>query len=501
MSGHNVIADFFTMAERRNSTTCIRYKHAGEWRMLTWFEVAELVRQYARGLIAAGVAEGTPVALFASTRMEWTILDLAILAAGGVTVPIYTNLPADHIAFIVKDSAADIAVVENDDLLRRLHKACEGGKEPHTIVEIEGGGQYEKTMTLRALLEKGTSTPLPVLEERIERIALTCPASYVYTSGTTGVQKGVVLTHGNIYAVASGVLKAFDFKTTDTCMICLPLAHVLGRMTQFYTLLKGCTSGYAESLEKLAENYREVKPDFVVGVPRMLEKMYERVEAAMSARSWHARKIYAWAKRVAIDAAERRQHKEPLKGLTAVRHALARRLVYNKLRARLGGRLYCFVSGGAPLSKDIAKFFTGAGITVIEGYGLTETFAAMTANRFDDIHFGTVGKPIDGVNIKLAADGEILVSGPTVFKEYLHRPDATQEAFEDGWFKTGDIGEFSKEGFLRITDRKKDLIIVGGRSEAKYKELSRFAPVLDLSVSDQHQMADIYRNIRTLGAV
>ncbi len=453
----NIVAAFFETANVRGEGPCFHYKHEGTWKTLSWTQVADLVLQYARGLVALGVTENTPVAILSSTRMEWTLMDLAVMAAGGICVPIYANLPQEHIEYIIRDSGSTIIAVENDALIEKIrdHETIK------TIIQFEGGS-YEETMTLRALVEQGHDCPPKRIYDSIGRLTPDRIASYVYTSGTTGVQKGVVLTHGNIVGELSAVMKHIDFKPHEVCLVCLPQAHVLGRLTEFYLLAKGCQSAFAESLDKLAENYREVRPHFVVGVPRMLEKAMERIEAMMAQQPRLKRTIFAWAKRVGFEVADRLERKQSVTGRLAIRYAIAKKLVFSKLLARMGGRLRCFVSGGAPLAIDVAKFFTAAGVTILEGYGLTETFAAITANGFDDFQFGTVGKPLDGVEIKLADDGEVVVRGPMVFKEYLHKPEATVEAFEDGWFKTGDIGEFSKEGFLRITDRKKDIIITAG---------------------------------------
>lgn len=463
MEHKNILSWFFHTARERGLNPCFHYKRGVEWKTLNWDEVVLLVHQYAQGLNALGVKEGTPVALMSSTRMEWTLLDLAILASGGITVPIYTNLPDDQVSFIVNDSAAEIAIVEDDATLIRLKESTQGGHAKYReIIQIDGGGQPKGTMALHTLTERGNQCPPERIDQLIDSIDLDRPASYVYTSGTTGIQKGAIITHGNILAEIVGATKIFLFEPEEVCLVCLPFAHVLGRMEQFYLLTKGCQSAYAESLDKLAKNYREVRPHFVVGVPRMLEKAMERVEATVETQPAFKKKIFYWAKRVGIQVAEARQRKRPIGGWLSIKHAIADKLVFKKLRDRMGGRLRSFICGGAPLAKDVAKFFTAAGVQVIEGYGLTETFAAMTANRDDDFHFGTVGKPLEGVEIKLAGDGEIMVRGPIVFKGYLNRPDATAEAFEDGWFKTGDIGEFSREGFLRITDRKKDIIVTAG---------------------------------------
>jgi long-chain acyl-CoA synthetase len=462
MAVGNVVGMFFETAGRQGSSPCIHYKYEGEWKTLDWYQIADLVRQYARGFAAIGVKEGAPVGIFASTRMEWTLVDLAVLMIGGVVVPIYPNLPEEHVAFILKDSGAETVVVENDVMLERLKKAAGGTGNFKHVIQMEGGAEHADTMSLTSVIERCHECSEEEVDGRMRAVGPDKPASYVYTSGTTGVQKGAVISHGNILAEMVGTHRIFHFSPEEVCLVCLPLAHVLGRMTQFYLLTKGCQSAYAESLDKLAENYAEVRPHFVVGVPRMLEKAYERLHTMVLSQSPLKQKIFGWTERVAAEVAQRLESKRRLGAGLALKRWIAGKLVFGKLIGRLGGRLYCFIVGGASMNRDVAKFFTGAGVRVIEGYGLTETFAAIAANRYDDFQFGTVGKPLHGVDIKLAEDGEVLVRGPLVFKGYLNRPDATDQAFEGEWFRTGDVGELSSKGFLRITDRKKDIIVTAG---------------------------------------
>lgn len=462
MGDRNIISAFFKKAEERNGEICFHYKYTGVWKTLNWDEVADLVHQYARGLTMLGVGRGTPVALLSSTRMEWTLLDFAILTAGGICVPVYPNLPQEHIDFILKDSGCRTVIVENDELHRRLRESIRSCFECDHIIMMQGTATSEDVMSLRALIECGHACPVERVDHAWKETNAEDPASYIYTSGTTGVQKGAVLTHGNLISEIDAAMKIFQFEPHEVCLVCLPQAHVLGRLAEFYLMLKGCQSAFAESFDKLAENYREVRPHFVVGVPRMLEKAYERVHALVKRQPFRLQRLFNWAKETGIHVAELKEQRKNIGVWVGFKYFVAKCLVFRKLKARLGGRLYCFVSGGAPLNKEVAAFFSAAGIQVLEGYGLTETFAAIAVNRFEDYRFGTVGKPLDGVEMKLDNDGEIMVRGPMVFKGYLNRPEATAEALQDGWFRTGDIGEFTGDGFLRITDRKKDIIITAG---------------------------------------
>jgi len=462
VSKKNIIEQFFKQAAKLRDKPCFHYKEEREWKQLSWTEVADLVRQYARGLIALGIEPGMPVALMGRTHKEWTLMDCALLAVGAIVVPIYPNMSPNEVLFILKDCGARAIVVENDEMRELVWHLHDNSLPFDRVIQMEGGGADVNVVTLHALVEMGTSIEMGDLDSRIAALDASTVASYVYTSGTTGGQKGVVITHGNLMGEIDAVAEAFDFGEGDICMVWLPQAHVLGRMAEFYMLTQGCQSAFAESIEKLARDYREVRPHFVVGVPRMLEKAYERVTTVVERKPWIIKKIFAWSVRVgeAVVSVKKRQHKPSW--WLRLKYACAYAFVFRYVVERFGGRMRSIVTGGAPLSKDVASFFTVAGIQVLEGYGLTETFAAITANRVDDFELGTVGKPLKGVEIRIANDGEILVRGPMVFNEYLKSPDASQSAFEDGWFKTGDVGFISSDGFLSITDRKKDLIITAG---------------------------------------
>lgn len=458
----NIVAAFFEMARRRGEAVCVRFKHHGRWRTQSWNGMARNIRDVAAGLYKLGLGPADRVAILADTCVEWTIADLAIMAAGGITVPIYHTLTVDRIAYILRDSAPSAIIVQGAKLRAVLNKACQSGGWMHEmpVYEMEEGRDYS---LLAALAKEATPSAIQAIDRIVSTIAPSDDATYAYTSGTSGELKGAVITHENILSEIRATQKVFDFKADDVGLVCLPLAHVLGRLMQFYCLAQGCQAAYAEGIERLAENYLEIRPHFTVGVPRMLEKIHERAMLYVEHSSRWRRPILLWALAAGLRASSivQRRQRTPL-GLRASSW-LADLLVLRRLRGRLGGRLRTFICGGAMLPKDVAQFFHAAGILVLEGYGLTETFAAATANRPDDYRFGTVGKPLPGVELKLATDGEILIRGPTVFKKYLNRPDETREAFDErGWFKTGDLGQYSRDGFLRITGRKKEIIITAG---------------------------------------
>ena len=313
-----------------------------------------------------------------------------------------------------------------------------------------------------AMGRKADAADPGLFEREALRVRPEDEASLIYTSGTTGVPKGVILTHGNFLSNILGVAEVIVFDHKDTVLSFLPLSHVLERMVTFTYIYKGCTIAYAESIETVGQNLLEIRPQIMVSVPRVFEKIYAKVMDTVLAGSGLKRKIFFWAAGVGRAYGALRIAGARVPAGLALRRAVAHRLVFSKIIAKTGGRVRFFVSGGAPLSKDIAEFFYALGLVVLEGYGLTETAPVLTANTFEAIRFGTVGKPIPGVEIRIAPDGEILARGPNVMKGYYKKEAETREVFDGDWFRTGDIGRFDEDGFLVITDRKKDLIVTSG---------------------------------------
>jgi len=444
-----VISAFFETASRRGRSVCARFKRSGSWHEVSWEETAERVRRTACLIRSIGIRHGERVAVAGATSYEWTVADLGILASGAVCVPIYSSLTLEQTAHILKDCSPKL-IFADSGLMGKIGESVSLSGVGATIRPLSSD-QYVGECDYR-----GVDAIVGDLEPRDV-------ATIVYTSGTTGVQKGVVLTHGNLISEVLGAKKAFDFKEDEVGLAFLPLAHVLGRMMQFYNLAQGCITAYAEGIERLAQNYIEVKPHFLCAVPRMLEKVYELIQDHVAGLPGPMRSLFNWAFGVGRERIALVQKHRVVPFQLKIKAALADVLVFGRIRQRLGGRLRAYICGGAPLSEEIARFFCSSGIMILEGWGLTETFAAVTVNRADDFHFGTVGKPLAGAQLGLAADGEVLVRGPLVFKEYLNLPDETKNAFDsDGWFKTGDIGEISRDGFLRLTGRKKEIIITAG---------------------------------------
>ena len=461
---------FWARVERAPDRPAQQFKRGGQWITVTWREVGDAVREVALGLIALGRQKGDAVAILSTSRAEWVQADFAILSAGCVTVPIYPTYPPDLIAFVVNDSQARTLIVEDPTQLAKALEALPKMEGLEHIVVLSG---YEAPQppamvrtweTLRRLGRDHQETHRSTLAERVGTTRGEDVATIVYTSGTTGNPKGVVQTHANHVAALASSGKATPVQEGWVHLLFLPLAHSFARLESFLGVYHGLTTAFAENLDKLSENLREVRPHFICSVPRVYEKVYAKILAGAQAGSPAKQKIFRWAMDVGRQVSRLQQQGKPVPGGLEVRRKLAARLVFGKLHAALGGRLKWAVSGGAPLSRDIAEFFHAAGILVLEGYGLTETCPVLTFNRVDHYKFGTVGQVLPGIEVKIAADGEILARGANIAtRGYFKQPAATAEVFDaEGWFHTGDVGHLDEEGFLHITDRKKDLIVTAG---------------------------------------
>jgi long-chain acyl-CoA synthetase len=427
-------------------------------------EFARRVRHLSLGLADLGRAPGEKLVIFSENRPEWTITDFAVLCAGAVTVPIYTSLMPEQVKYIINDSDARIVVCSNRDLWLKVEAVRAELKSVHHFVLIDEEGP-QGIVSLSEIMARGKTIEAAdpgLFEKRALAVRPDDLASIIYTSGTTGVPKGVMLTHANFFSNSKALDAVTDFSVKDTILSFLPLSHVLERMTTFSFLYKGASIYYAESIETVAENLLEVRPTIMISVPRLFDKIYAKVMDNVLTQSALKRKIFFWALGVGKKYGARKIRHQPIPAGLALRRRLAAKLVFGKIVEKTGGRVHFFVSGGAPLSGDVAEFFYALGITILEGYGLTETSPVLTCNTFDKMKFGTVGPVVPGVQVKIAPDGEILARGPNIMKGYYKKPQETAEAFEDGWFKTGDIGHFDEEGFLVITDRKKDILVTAG---------------------------------------
>ena len=466
MTKGTLVRLFFDAVERFASLpAALRHKVGGRWVALTHREVEERVRAVSLGLRELGVRPGDRVSILSENRPEWAIADYACLCARAADVPIYPTLPAKQVEYILHDSGAVLVFCSTATQLAKVLEVRADLPSLRHVVVFDAAARRDGAMTFADLEALGRRAVAKYPQFRVEALAVEPDqlATLIYTSGTTGDPKGVMLSHNNLWSNVQCSLRMISVGVGDECLSMLPLSHVFERMVDYTMFNAGVVINYAESFELVRQNLQEVRPTVVLSVPRFYEKVYAAVLENALSGSGVKRRIFFWAKRAGEDWATYRLAGLRVPTGLALKHALADRLVFAKLRARTGGRLKLFFSGGAPLSPEIAKFFFSARLPVAEGYGLTETSPVLTINPPERIKIGTVGRAIPEVQIKIASDGEILAKGPGIMQGYYNKPDATREALDaDGWFHTGDIGDLDADGYLKITDRKKDLIVTAG---------------------------------------
>lgn len=455
---------FLHLTETYKKPGLLIYKKDGRYVPLSTEEVRQEVERIALGLRWLGVVPGDKVILLAENGPWWAMADYAILSIGAITVPIYTSLVPDQIKYIINDSDAKVVIVSDRNLWEKTAAVKKDLLKVAQFISFErkpaeGVLPLEK---IEAEGEKARLTDPQLFGMTAQAVKPEDTASIIYTSGTTGIPKGVLLSHANFMSNVEILSKILPFGDKDTDLSFLPLSHVLERLVTFAFMSRGVSMAYAESIETVAENLKEVKPTLMVSVPRLFEKIYARVMDTVLTGSSLKKKIFFWALKVGKTYGELTLQKRPIPGSLRRRRNIAHKLVFSKILEKTGGRVHFFVSGGAPLAKDIAEFFYALGIVVLEGYGLTESSPVIAVNTFENLKFGTVGKPIPGVEVKIAPDGEILARGPNIMRGYYKKDEETREALEGGWLHTGDIGHLDAEGFLVITDRKKDLIVTSG---------------------------------------
>ncbi|WP_206509496.1 long-chain fatty acid--CoA ligase [Rhodococcus sp. BGS-1C] len=426
----------------------------GTWTDVTAGQFAKEVAAVAKGFIASGVEVGDRVAILSSTRFEWVVLDYAIWTAGGCTVAIYETSAADQAQWILEDSATTVLVLETPEHAEALKEVTEGAADLREVLQIDAGAIEE-------LSTRGAGVSDEDLHARRKQVNASSPATLIYTSGTTGRPKGVQLTHGNFYAEIQATSMALhdSMNEGNRTLMFLPMAHVFARAVSVAAFESKVTIGHTSDVTTLLDQFATFKPDFILSVPRVFEKVYN--SAKQKAYDGGKGKIFDKAAATAIEWSEAKDKGGPGLILSA-KHAVFDKLVYSKLRTALGGNCERAVSGGAALGARLGHFFRGVGIPVYEGYGLTETSAAITVNTTTEQRIGSVGKPLNGHAAKIADDGELLVKGPVVFGGYWHNDKATAESIVDGWFHTGDLGSIDQDGFVSITGRKKEIIVTAG---------------------------------------
>jgi long-chain acyl-CoA synthetase len=439
----------------------MRHQVGAEWVGITYGELGRRIDAVASWLIDNGVAAGDRVVIYAPNTPWWSIADLSIMSAGAIAVPIYATNTASQAEHVVRDSGATVAFVGGADHYSHLVRVRHGAGPITRVVSFDPGVSLDlsDSCSMSVPLGHPVSAALP---GRISAASVDDIATIIYTSGTTGEPKGVVLSYRNLVVQFEALDRFFSVTDTDRSLCFLPLSHSYERAWTFYILSRGAQNFYLEDPKRILEAMQQVRPTCMVSVPRLYEKIYSTVRHKVGQGSPTKRKMFHWAVDVGKRYAYAKQAGKRVGPALAAQHAVADRLVLQKLRDIVGGPKNFFSAGGAALSKEIEEFFFAAGLLVCQGYGLTETSPMLTCNRPGDFKFGTVGKVIPHCELKIAADGEILARGPNVSRGYFNRPQDTIDMFEDGWFKTGDIGSFDEDGYVRITDRKKDLIITSG---------------------------------------
>lgn len=458
---------FTTIVRRHKRADTLNYKSEGRWAPVSSDEMLARARNIAAGLHAIGIRRGDRAALLSESRVEWTLTDTGCIFAGVIDVPIYPTLTPPQVRYILKDSGASALFIEGRQKFDELKEVLAECPQVKQIVYFDPAGMTATEGFSLAQLEslgREFEQKNPGLLDQLARdITPDDLATIIYTSGTTGEPKGVMLTHSNLVTNLVDSSGHLAFGEHDIALSVLPLSHVFERQAMYMYLYRGMAVYFAESLQTIGPNLREVRPTVLVGVPRIFEKIYARIQERAAEAGKTAAMLLSWSVSVAREYAKYTLAHRPVPFLLKLKHAIASKLVFAKWHAAFGGRMRLLVSGGAALPEDLALIYVGAGIPIIQGYGLTETSPVITTSRIEDNRVGTVGTAIPHVEIRIAADGEIEVRGPNVMRGYYNKPEETRAVFtDDGWFRTGDIGNLDADGFLRITDRKKELFKTSG---------------------------------------
>ncbi|MGZ3770202.1 MAG: AMP-dependent synthetase/ligase [Bdellovibrio sp.] len=464
------------MRDRNSNRVAVKFKAKGSWQEKTWAEYYKEAETVGAALLSLNIKSGDSVAIMSNTRYEWSVADLGILGIKAITVPVYQNSTAEDVEYILNNCGARILICESRGPLKIFESVKDKCPTVEKVVVLEETTQNASVLTwpqFHKIGEEYLKTHPNCYRDLCATLTPEQTATIIYTSGTTGQPKGVILTHRQAFSEVSDAYPLCGITENDISLTFLPYAHVLGRIEHWGHVFTGCTLAYAESIEKIRNNLVDIKPTFMVSVPRIFEKIYGAILAQIQTQPLKL-KLFEWALSIGRKVGDHKMSGEVLPLDLLLKYELARKLVLGKITDAFGGRLRFAISGGAPISKDISMFFHSAGVLILEGYGLTETTGAITVNTPFNYRFGSVGRPIGEVKLRIAEDGEILVKSDKVMKEYYKNPEATKEVFTDSWFHTGDIGEILPSGDLRITDRKKDLIKTAGGKYVAPQRLEGF---------------------------
>lgn len=462
------LAELFRQAFKKHKRAdTLNFKQDGKWQKVSSDEFCERAENIALGLYSLGLRKDDKAAILAANSPDWTIADAGCQFAGIVDVPIYTTLAETSVCYIINDSGAKAFFIQDNATFERMTKIFPECKTLEKLIFFNDEGvTAENAISLAELEKLGADLKAEkpnLIDELSKAIEPGDVATLIYTSGTTGEPKGVMLTHGNIISNVIDAGEKYSFSGKDVPLSVLPLSHIFERGAMYLYIFNGMAVYYAESIDKVADNLREVRPTIFVGVPRIFEKVYAKAKLRAAQDSSLKEKIFDWAIEIGKEFALKTEKNQPISFFLGVKHSIADKIVFAKFRDFFGGRLRFCITGGAALSETIYLIFNGAGVSIMQGYGLTETSPVITSSNPIDVKLGTVGKPIRNVEVRIATDGEIEVTGPNVMLGYYKKEKATTDTFtEDGWFKTGDIGQFDDEGFLKITDRKKELFKTSG---------------------------------------
>jgi long-chain acyl-CoA synthetase len=448
-------------AELYGSRPAVRFKEGGGWVDRSFQQVLDIAKPLGLGLVALGVEKGDRVSILGNTRPEWTYFDYAALSIGATVVPIYQTNSPEECAYVLENSDAKVVVVENEEQLAKIREVRAGLPLLEHVVMMEGDA--EDVISTDALAAKGAAVDDAVFQQRIDAVTSDDICTFIYTSGTTGPPKGCIISHGNYRSMLDMINATSVIAEEDLTYLYLPLAHSFALLIQLGSFDLGATIAYWEGdPNKIVPNLGELKPTYFPSVPRIFEKIYTAANSGMEKEGGLKKAIFDWSIKTGKKMREAERSGRKPGWLLQRQYAFADKKVLSKIRGLFGGNLRLAVSGAAPINPDILRFFDAAGVFVVEGWGMTETSTAATVASEEEFKFGTIGKPFPGCEVKIAEDGEILVHGPNVFQGYHKNPEATAETIVDGWLHTGDIGEIDSEGFIKITGRKKDIIITAG---------------------------------------